>query len=88
MKELKTVKDLERLLVPEAGVIKEDIEGTLTSVIMDEELDPLPLTFNNDCCVEINTSELTYITLSIENLEQLTVLALAAQNNYDNKYNQ
>lgn len=51
---------------------KED--DTLSSVIVDIELDPLDCTFNDGESVEIDTNKLTYIKLSIENLENLIEL--------------
>lgn len=62
---------IEKLLFPEAGVLVETDEGIKT-VIVDVELDPLELTFNNDDAVKISTSG--YVYLSEDNLLEMIEL--------------
>lgn len=77
--------NIEEIFLPEKNKLIEDKEGTLKSKILDEELDVLPLTFNNDGCVEIDTSGYTYITLSRDKLERLLNLIDQAEEEYGNK---
>jgi len=55
-----------------------------TATILDAELDEIECTFNNDMCVEINTKELSYITLTIQNLYTLIDLIEEADEYYEN----
>lgn len=65
--------DLDKEFIPNVGNL--NIDGCIvTSQILDEELDILDCEFNNNLCVQINTSDLQYITLSIKNLNDLKVL--------------
>lgn len=64
---------IEKLLFPEAGVLVETDEGIKT-VIVDVELDPLELTFNNDDAVKISTSGYEYVYLSEDNLLEMIEL--------------
>jgi hypothetical protein len=77
--------DLEELFLPKQGELTEDELGTLKTEILDEELDVLDCTFNNDGCVEINTDGYTYITLSRNNLEKLLNLIDKAEEEYEEK---
>ena len=81
MKEKKI--DIRKILSPKADVLQ--INGDQASaVILDAELDEIECTFNYDMCVEINTSELSYITLSIENLYKLIELICESEEFYEN----
>jgi len=59
--------DIEKELFPNSGklIVNED---TITAQIIDAELDPINVAFNNDYCAELNTNNLTYVTLTRENL--------------------
>ena len=62
--------DIEKALFPNSGkLIKKN--GIFIAQIVDAELDPIDCVFNGDDAVEIDTSELQYITLTRENLEML-----------------
>ena len=43
-------------------------DGTIKTRIIDVEIDEIKCTFNNDGCVELDTDDYTYITLSKANL--------------------
>jgi len=64
--------------------MKKDKEGTLTAEIVDEEMDTIKCKFNNDDCVELNTDDYSYITLSVSNLYELINLIETAENKYKN----
>jgi len=46
-------------------------DGTIKTKIYDAEQDEIKCRFNADECVELNTKNLTYITLTRENLQDL-----------------
>jgi hypothetical protein len=70
------------VLVPNAYKIKKRKDGILTSVIVDEEIDPFNVKFIGGECIEIDTDEMAYITLSINNLYQIIDLIEAAEYKY------
>ena len=55
----------------------------LKTKIIDAELDVLNCEFDNGGCVVIDTKELAYITLTIENLEDLQWLIIEAETRYN-----
>lgn len=67
------IKELEKALYPDVdmGKLKRDKEGTFSTTIIDDELDPIDCTFNHDNGVHINTEQYTYLSLSRKNLVQL-----------------
>lgn len=76
-------KSIEEKLEPKAGQLQ--TKGSeVTAVILDEELDPIPLKFNYDNCVQIDTSELSYLTLNHDNLKTLSKLITEAENYFEN----
>lgn len=60
--------DIVEVLVPDAYKLKKIRGGGYKSVIVDEELDPFDVQFHGDNCIEINTDEMRYITLSVNTL--------------------
>jgi hypothetical protein len=75
--------DIKKMLCPKADILQ--INGDQASaVILDAELDEIECTFNYDMCVHINTSELSYITLTVENLYKLIDLIEEAEEFYEN----
>lgn len=58
---------IEKELFPNSGKLIEN-NGEFTAQIIDGELDPIQCTFKSDGCVELNTEDLTYITLTYDNL--------------------
>lgn len=74
------------VLVPNAYKIKKRKDGTLTSVIVDEELDPFPVEFEGGNCIQIDTNEMAYITLSINTLYQIINLIEKAESKYAKEY--
>ena len=58
-------------------------DETLTTKIVDAELDCFDCEFDNDGCIVVDTSKATYITLSIENLEDMIHLISKAENKYN-----
>lgn len=64
-----------------------DKQGNATADILDAELDVLKCEFNGDCCVKIDTTDYTHITLTEDNL--LTILLLLdKEKEYRNNTNQ
>ena len=74
--------NIEKKFFPNAGKLVKSKEGELSTEIIDAELDPIQCKFNNDGCVEINTKNLSYITLSSRNLEDLLYLIQEAEARY------
>jgi hypothetical protein len=70
------------VLVPNAYKLKKRKDGTLISVIVDEEIDPFNVEFIGADCIQIDTNEMAYITLSIDNLYQIIDLIEAAEYKY------
>jgi len=74
--------DIEKVLFPESGeLIKEG--SYYTATVLDDELDPFKCSFLNDGCVLINTEELTYLTLSRDNLIKLLELLEECESKYN-----
>lgn len=67
---------------PQNGKLLVDKEGAIRTVIIDDELDGIECKFNYDGCVEINTENYTYLSLSIDNLFQLASLIEKAEKMY------
>ncbi len=61
-------------------------DETLTANIVDAELDILNCSFNDDDCVSINTKNLPYIELTLDNLKILRKLIVEARNKYNAMY--
>jgi hypothetical protein len=82
---MKVEESIEDYLFPDNGELK--IEDDLaTAQIVDEELDLIDCTFNNDGCVQLNTKGYEYITLSADHLWQLMDLIEAAEEFYEKKF--
>lgn len=64
-----------------------DKENNLSASILDAEGDEIECIFNYDECVEINTKELTYITLTIQNLYDLIDLIERSESFYKKRFN-
>jgi hypothetical protein len=79
-------EDLEKAIFKDANklIIGEDEE--VTAIIIDDELDPIVCRFNYDGCVELDTTDYTYLSLSFENLKMLQKLLLKAEKHFDSKY--
>lgn len=73
--------DIEKALYPQANelVITED---SVSALILDEELDPINCSFNNDGCVELDISDYSYLTLSVSNLKRLIELIEQSESYY------
>jgi hypothetical protein len=73
--------NIEDVLVPDRNKLKVK-KGVITTTIVDCELDPYECTFNNGGDVEINTKGYTHITLDINDLENLILLIMDAEEMY------
>ena len=81
------MKNIEDLFFPNNGkLVINKKEQTASACIVDAEIDPIECSFNNDECITLDTKELTYITLSVENLEKMLELIYEA-GEYYNKAN-
>lgn len=76
--------DLEKSFCPKHGKLDKS-EETLKAQIVDAELDVLDCVFNGDDSVEIKTENLTYISLTTENLKTLIRLIQQAEIHYLSK---
>lgn len=56
----------------------------LSLILFDEEGDEIVCDFNYDECVQINSDNFTYLTLSKENLNELLIAINDAEKYYDN----
>lgn len=75
--------NIEKVLFPDSGKLIKDELGNIKMQILDAELDSFECVFNNDGCVEIDTSENSYIVLSLENLYQLIFAIQEAEDIYN-----
>lgn len=78
------ISELEKQLYPNCNKLIQE-EDCISATILDEELDPIQLNFNYDGCVEIQTDDLSYITLSIRHLENLILLIKKADSMVENQ---
>jgi hypothetical protein len=76
------MENIEKVLFPNSGKLIVS-DGIAQATIVDEDIDELHCTFNNDGCVEIDTEGHTYITLSRQNLKQLKKLIDEAEKYYE-----
>ena len=74
---------IEKVLHEKAWGLEIDTEQNASVLIVDEELDPYQCVFNNDGCIEINTSGYTHITLSVEALYRIIELIEIAEEHYE-----
>ena len=76
------MESIEDIICPDRNKIVLN-KGIITAKIVDIELDPIDLIFNNDGCVEIDTKEYTYLMLSIENLVVMIDLIKSSEKKYN-----
>ena len=77
-----TNQEYDEIFVEKPNQIHIDEYGNAVAAIVDEECDPIICSFSNDDCVELDTSEYSYITLSLRNLDMLKKLIIKAQIHY------
>jgi hypothetical protein len=76
------------VIAPGAYKLKKQVNGNFRSVILDEELDPFHVELIGEDCIQIETNDMAYITLSIGNLLEIIELIEKAELKYfkrDNK---
>ena len=73
--------NIDNIFFPENGELKKK-DGVATAIIVDPEIDPIDCIFNNDGCVNLNTENYSYLTLSVENLENLIELIYESEEYY------
>lgn len=78
------ITELEKSLFKDCYELKRE-DGVLSSIILDEELDPVKVSFHYNECVQINTEELSYLTLSVRQLKNLVLLIKMAEEIYENE---
>jgi hypothetical protein len=78
--------DIEKVLYPKKDILVTDKEGTITATIVDAEIDAIKCTFNYDGCVQLDTDEYAFITLSVDNLYKLIQLIEKAEKKYDKQF--
>lgn len=83
--ETKKTKDIEKALFLNSKKLIIDGEN-VTATIIDDELDPINCSFNNDGCVEIDTKDYSYLSLSVDNLKQLIKLISLAEKHFEEIY--
>jgi len=79
---------LEKEIFPNSDKLVTSKGGTISVQIIDVELDPIDCVFNNDGAIQIKTEGLTYIQLSIENLERMIELIHEADDKYKSFYSE
>jgi hypothetical protein len=77
-------EQLEKFLIKDCYELRLE-DGLLYSTIFDEELDPIEVLFDREGCIEINTENLKYITLSTTQLKKLITLIKKAEKIYKNQ---
>ena len=77
--------DIEKILLPNGNefIIKGD---SLTAQLLDAELDVFEVSFHYIMCVEINTTKINYLTLTLDNLEMLQELTIEAELYFEKKF--
>ena len=73
--------NIEDVFVPKRNKLVIE-KGIISTTIVDCELDPYECTFNNGGDIEINTEGYTHITLNINDLENLILLIMDAEEMY------
>jgi RNAse (barnase) inhibitor barstar len=74
---------MENLIIKKNG---EEIE--ITAEMLDADGDEINCTFNYDGCVCIDTKQLSFIELSIQNLQDLINLVERAEKEFDEHFKQ
>ena len=69
--------NIEKILFPESNTLIDNYRMQL----IDAELDPVDCKFHGDDCVKIDTEQLQWVTLTIENLYMLIDAIEEVQNN-------
>ena len=73
--------NIEKVLFPYANKLVTDEEGTKRIILIDQELDEFQCAFHNDGGVEIDTENLTYLSLSKHNLETMLHIIESIEDN-------
>jgi hypothetical protein len=72
----------------ELGELIVNEDGSITTTILDQELDTIEVKFNGDSGVEINTEDYSYINLSKYTLIKLYEMVDKAERMYDEIYDE
>lgn len=70
-------------ICPNEGELQQEGHA-LYAELIDEELDPFRVDFNYDVCATIDTENLSYLVLSIENLRDMISLIEESEDIYKN----
>tara|TARA_R110001632_G_scaffold208195_1_gene332534 strand:- start:3662 stop:3925 length:264 start_codon:yes stop_codon:yes gene_type:complete len=82
------MKNIDDLLFPNNGkLVINEKEDCAEACIVDAEIDPIQCTFINDECITIKTEDLTYVMLTVDNLETMLRLICETTEYYEKKYN-
>jgi len=73
---------IEDIMFPENNTFQELNDGTICSMIVDVEMDPVFLQFHNDGCVYVDCENLTHIYLTRSNLKEMRSLLDKAERQY------
>lgn len=76
--------NIEKDLLPENGILQIQ-EDLAVAKILDAELDVLECVFTGDGSVVIDTENLEYISLTLDNLKELRRLIIESDKHYDNE---
>lgn len=74
---------IEDFMFPENNTIKAMKNGTLCSMIVDAEIDPIFLQFHNDGCIYVDCKDLHHIYLTPDNLREMRKLLYKAEKMYN-----
>lgn len=82
------MKNIEDLLFPNnRKLILNKEEDCLETCIVDIEIDPINCTFIGDGCIKINTEDLKYIMLDLNNVYDILDLIEEADSYYKKEHN-
>ena len=84
-KEKNVLTEFLEKLYPRNGELQVDEQGSIHTIIVDEETDGFKCKFNYDGCVEIDTDEYSYIVLNANALRHLANLIEEADRIYDER---
>jgi hypothetical protein len=80
------METLINLIAPKEGELQKTKEGMYFANMVDEELDPYRVSFENDGCVKIDCSKVTHLYISSDSLLHLHNLIEVAEVAYENGY--
>jgi len=75
--------NVEDKLFPENGELKQDKDGSYSVQLIDAELDPIECSFNNSGTIKIDTGGIQWVTLTVNNLEDMIHFIMISEDLYE-----